>query len=83
MVRIMEKTGDGYTFIDTPNFVRRQEAMKYLKDKKTANSHGLYSGDEFLIVGSPTVVTTQSETRITLKSTSVGAGSNLARRGAK
>ena len=70
MVRIMRKNGDGgYHFMDTPSFVRRQEAMKYLKD----NNQNTES-DEFLIVGSPTVVTTQTETRVTLTSTPMSRG---------
>lgn len=65
MVRIMQKNGDGYKFMNTPEFVRRQEAMKYLKDQ----GHQGIDSDEFLIVGSPTVVTAQTETRVTLTST--------------
>ena len=71
MVRIMRKNGDGgYHFMDTPDFIRRQEAMKYLKDQ----GHDGIESDEFLIVGSPTVVTAHTETKITLTSTSMTRG---------
>ena len=34
MVRIMKKNGDGgYHFMETPDFVRRQEALQYLKSE--------------------------------------------------
>jgi hypothetical protein len=72
MVRIMKKNGDGgYHFMDTPTFVRRQEAMKYLKNKGVNTNE---MGTEFLIVGSPTVITTQTQTKVTLTSTPMSRG---------
>ncbi len=71
MVRIMRKNGDGgYHFMDTPDFIRRQEAMKFLKDQ----GHEGIERDEFLIVGSPSIVTARTETKVTLTSSSVSRG---------
>ena len=66
MVRIMKKNGDGgYHFMETPDFVRRQEALQYLKSELGATPED----DEYLIVGSPTIITANTETKVTLTST--------------
>ena len=72
MVRIMRKNGDGgYHFMEgTPTFERRQEAMKYLRAELGTTAES----DEFLIVGSPTIITAQAETKVRLTSSPVTRG---------
>ena len=57
----------GYEFdADSPSFTRKQEALKHIR----ANAD-TQAGTEFLIVGSPTTVVTETETKVTLRTTNV------------
>ena len=68
MVRIMRRTENGgYEFDNnSPSFTRKQEALQHIR----ANAEEK-AGTEFLIVGSPTTVVTETQTKVTLKTTNV------------
>ena len=74
MVRIMERTGDGaYRFVDgTPEFTRKQDALKHIRSNVSNPEQS--SGKEFLIVGSPTTVVTETHTKVLLRTSNISRG---------